>query len=80
MLDARRRLCCGRTRPEDEEIRIGLVGEPCRCTGYDGIVKAVRQARRRRSAASRRAGPRGRHPAAPRRLTPALLAIEHLFG
>jgi carbon-monoxide dehydrogenase small subunit len=30
--------------PTDEEIKIGLSGNLCRCTGYDGIVKAVRQA------------------------------------
>jgi aerobic-type carbon monoxide dehydrogenase small subunit (CoxS/CutS family) len=30
--------------PTDDEIRIGLSGNLCRCTGYDGIVKAVRQA------------------------------------
>ena len=30
--------------PNDEEIRIGLSGNLCRCTGYDGIVKAVQQA------------------------------------
>jgi aerobic-type carbon monoxide dehydrogenase small subunit (CoxS/CutS family) len=30
--------------PSDEEIRIGLSGNLCRCTGYDGIVKAVHQA------------------------------------
>ena len=28
----------------DEEIRIGLSGNLCRCTGYDGIVRAVKQA------------------------------------
>ena len=28
--------------PSDEEIRIGLSGNLCRCTGYDGIVRAVR--------------------------------------
>jgi aerobic carbon-monoxide dehydrogenase small subunit len=28
--------------PSEEEIRIGLSGNLCRCTGYDGIVKAVR--------------------------------------
>ena len=27
--------------PSDEEIRIALAGNLCRCTGYDGIVKAV---------------------------------------
>ena len=30
--------------PTDEEIRIGLSGNLCRCTGYRGIVRAVRQA------------------------------------
>jgi carbon-monoxide dehydrogenase small subunit len=28
----------------DEDIRIGLSGNLCRCTGYDGIIKAVRLA------------------------------------
>ena len=28
-------------RPTEDEIRIGLSGNLCRCTGYDGIVKAV---------------------------------------
>jgi len=28
--------------PTDEEIRIGVSGNLCRCTGYDGIVRAVR--------------------------------------
>jgi carbon-monoxide dehydrogenase small subunit len=27
--------------PTEEEVRIGLAGNLCRCTGYDGIVKAV---------------------------------------
>jgi aerobic-type carbon monoxide dehydrogenase small subunit (CoxS/CutS family) len=27
--------------PTDEEVHIGLSGNLCRCTGYDGIVKAV---------------------------------------
>ncbi len=30
--------------PTDEEIRRGLSGNLCRCTGYQGILKAVRQA------------------------------------
>ena len=30
--------------PTDEEIREGLEGNLCRCTGYQNIVKAVRQA------------------------------------
>ena len=27
--------------PTEDEVRIGLSGNLCRCTGYDGIVKAV---------------------------------------
>jgi len=30
--------------PTEEEIRLGLSGNLCRCTGYDGIVRAVKQA------------------------------------
>jgi aerobic-type carbon monoxide dehydrogenase small subunit (CoxS/CutS family) len=30
-------------RPSEEEVRIALSGNLCRCTGYDGIVKAVLQ-------------------------------------
>ncbi len=30
--------------PTDEEIRAGLAGNLCRCTGYQNIVKAVRYA------------------------------------
>ena len=29
--------------PSEEEVRIALSGNLCRCTGYDGIVKAVLQ-------------------------------------
>ena len=28
-------------QPSEEEVRIGLSGNLCRCTGYDGIIKAV---------------------------------------
>ena len=31
-------------RPSEAEIREGLAGNLCRCTGYQGIVRAVRQA------------------------------------
>ncbi len=31
--------------PDDEEIRSALAGNLCRCTGYQGIVDAIRQAR-----------------------------------
>ena len=27
--------------PSEDEVRIALSGNLCRCTGYDGIVKAV---------------------------------------
>ncbi|CAI7976222.1 Xanthine dehydrogenase, iron-sulfur subunit [Frankia sp. Hr75.2] len=30
--------------PSDEEIREGLSGNYCRCTGYQGILEAVRRA------------------------------------
>ena len=30
--------------PDDEEIRIALSGNLCRCTGYQGIIRAVKQA------------------------------------
>ena len=32
--------------PTEDEVRIGLAGNLCRCTGYDGIVKAVLSAAR----------------------------------
>jgi carbon-monoxide dehydrogenase small subunit len=35
--------------PTDEEIRSALTGNLCRCTGYQGIVNAVRQTVRRRA-------------------------------
>jgi carbon-monoxide dehydrogenase small subunit len=31
-------------RPTDEEIRHGLEGNICRCTGYQNIVEAVKHA------------------------------------
>jgi len=31
-------------RPSDQEIRDGLEGNLCRCTGYENIVRAVRRA------------------------------------
>ncbi|GAY18095.1 (2Fe-2S)-binding protein [Mycobacterium sp. shizuoka-1] len=38
--------------PTDEEIREGLSGNFCRCTGYQGIVNAVRQVAETGSAAT----------------------------
>jgi aerobic carbon-monoxide dehydrogenase small subunit len=34
----------GNPDPSDEEIRHGLEGNLCRCTGYENIVRAVREA------------------------------------
>jgi carbon-monoxide dehydrogenase small subunit len=36
--------------PTDEEIREGLSGNLCRCTGYQGILRAVRTAAAARAA------------------------------
>lgn len=34
----------GIAKPTEEQIRFGLAGNLCRCTGYDKIVKAVQHA------------------------------------
>ena len=39
--------------PSDEEIREGLSGNLCRCTGYQGILRAVRAATDTSGAAAR---------------------------
>ena len=46
MLLAARSLLEARPDPGDEEIRRHLSGNVCRCTGYTGIVGAVREAAR----------------------------------
>jgi len=33
--------------PTEEEIRVGISGNLCRCTGYQNIVKAVQSAARK---------------------------------
>jgi carbon-monoxide dehydrogenase small subunit len=43
-------------RPTDEQIRHGLEGNYCRCTGYHNIVKAVRLAAERMQAGTPPAG------------------------
>ena len=35
---------------DEEELKVALAGNLCRCTGYVGIVEAVQDARRRRGA------------------------------
>lgn len=42
--------------PSDDEIREGLEGNLCRCTGYENIVRAVRQAATGSAAASEPTG------------------------
>ena len=37
--------------PSEADIREGLAGNLCRCTGYQNIVKAVQQAAERAAAA-----------------------------
>jgi aerobic carbon-monoxide dehydrogenase small subunit len=46
MLMAAARLLAEHPDPTDEQIRHGLAGNVCRCTGYDGIIAAVRAAAR----------------------------------
>jgi carbon-monoxide dehydrogenase small subunit len=36
--------------PDEDEVRHGLEGNLCRCTGYQNIVRAVRAAAARTSA------------------------------
>ena len=38
-------------KPTEDDVRIALSGNLCRCTGYDGIVKAVLAAAERSAAA-----------------------------
>jgi len=44
MLISARALLNRNPHPEDEEIREALVGNLCRCTGYNRIISAVRSA------------------------------------
>ena len=41
MLVSATALLTAEPRPTEDEVRIALSGNLCRCTGYDGIVKAV---------------------------------------
>jgi len=44
MIMASRQLLERNSNPSDEEIRHGLEGNLCRCTGYQHIVEAVKAA------------------------------------
>jgi aerobic carbon-monoxide dehydrogenase small subunit len=41
MLISATALLAANPSPTEDEVRIALSGNLCRCTGYDGIVKAV---------------------------------------
>jgi carbon-monoxide dehydrogenase small subunit len=58
-----------RRDPSLEEIRIGLAGNICRCTGYEGIYRAVRKAAR--APRKRRAPSRSSRNVPARKLEPA---------
>jgi len=44
MMIAAESLLSQNSKPTDEEIRIGISGNLCRCTGYNMIVKAIQKA------------------------------------
>jgi len=44
MLIAAESLLTKNNHPTDEEIRIGISGNLCRCTGYNAIIKAIQRA------------------------------------
>ena len=49
MMIAAKALLDANPTPTEHEIRDGLSGQLCRCTGYEGIVKAVQWASERMS-------------------------------
>ncbi|MGA9550619.1 MAG: 2Fe-2S iron-sulfur cluster-binding protein, partial [Candidatus Sulfotelmatobacter sp.] len=51
MILASTHLLSQKNKPTIEEIREGLSGNLCRCTGYAQIVEAVAEAARRRTTA-----------------------------
>ncbi len=44
MLARAYRLLQENPNPSEEEIRVGMSGNLCRCTGYQNIIKAVQYA------------------------------------
>jgi aerobic carbon-monoxide dehydrogenase small subunit len=45
-------------KPSLEDVKIGLAGNICRCTGYEGIYRSIRAAGRKPSAKSKAQGTR----------------------
>ena len=64
MLISATALLAATPRPTEDEVRIALSGNLCRCTGYDGIVKAVLSVASALDPAQARTGSTGRAPAA----------------
>jgi aerobic-type carbon monoxide dehydrogenase small subunit (CoxS/CutS family) len=71
------------TRPTLTQIRTGLAGNLCRCTGYEGIYRAIQAATRPQRPANRKAtarkagtkkGPKATKKTSPRRLHPGARA------
>jgi aerobic carbon-monoxide dehydrogenase small subunit len=54
MILAAAHLLAGKPQPTEDEIREGLSGNLCRCTGYSQIVEAVAEAARRRTSTAAR--------------------------
>jgi len=57
MIMAARQLLQRNANPTEAEIRSGLEGNLCRCTGYHNIVKAVQAAAKTMGAAADRESP-----------------------
>ena len=55
MIMRAQRLLQENPNPSEEEIRMGISGNICRCTGYQNIVKAIRYAADKLNAAEREA-------------------------
>src|SRR3546814_6047459 len=53
--------------PSEAEIRMGISGNICRCTGYQNIVKAIRYAADKMNAAQKEAAERATPSRTPRR-------------
>jgi len=49
MMIASESVLASNPNPTEEEIRIGISGNICRCTGYNSIVKAIRIAAKERT-------------------------------
>ena len=50
MLTRAYRLLQDNPNPSEQDIRYGIAGNLCRCTGYQNIVKAVQSAAKKLSA------------------------------